>query len=250
MSAAFRRAASMRVGDARLRNKLGATLPNGVESNDVLHAYRVAFDLFSRYKHAWLNVENVFGNRGERKKVVWYYLRVLFATASVDEDGRTRRITSMDGMGHVWLHLRNALLALYRSELVLHAEERKLDAFRPHFVLASLFCDRELEFPTLARARSVLQLESVAQRKRMLETAKEPLPTRNIGDNRWACRGIVAILRREKFQEVIDHLKNGISAKSLGTSYLKKVPQRRRIESERSRLKDLKPSRLFCASRN
>ncbi len=39
----------------------------------------------------------------------------------------------MDDMGHVWGYLRSALYAMDRPELVLHAEERNLDAFRAHF---------------------------------------------------------------------------------------------------------------------
>ncbi len=56
----------------------------------------------------------------------------------------------------------------------------------------------------------------------MLERAEErkedsigTSPHENVGELQWACRDIAAMLRREQFEEVVDHLKNGISAKYL-----------------------------------
>ncbi len=56
-------------------------------------------------------------------------------------------------------------------------------------------------------------LERAKERKERI--LSEPPFTRNVGELQWACRDIAAMLRREQFEEMVDHLKNGISAKHL-----------------------------------
>ncbi len=78
------------------------------------------------------------------------------------------------------------------------------------------------------RLRLLCRIDSADHRRKMLalrklERAKErkekilseTLPARNIGELQWACRDIAAMLRREQFKIVFDHLKNGIPARKL-----------------------------------
>lgn len=132
-SAAFRVAVSMRKDDARMWNKLGATLANGGESDDALRAYRRAVDICPAYTRAWVNVGTAYGNRGEHAKAIRYYLRALAATGKAEEGGRGKGKRCMEDMGHVWGYMRSALISLGMAELVPDAEQRNLDAFRPHF---------------------------------------------------------------------------------------------------------------------
>ncbi len=72
----------------------------------------------------------------------------------------------------------------------------------------------------------------------MIERAKErneriltePLPTRNTCELQWDCRDIEAMPRREKFKQVVNHLKNGISAKKLRNELLMEASTETRRE--------------------
>lgn len=131
-ASAFRCAVSMRTNDARLWNKLGATLANGGETDDALRAYRRAVDISPSFIRAWVNVGTAYGNRSEWDKAARYYLRALAMCTEAREQQTSRRSVH-DDMRHVWEYLRGALFSMDREDLAEYVDRADLDALRQHF---------------------------------------------------------------------------------------------------------------------
>ncbi len=118
---ALRRAVAGREDDARLWNRLGATLANGGRSDEALRAYRRAVDLCPLYLRAWVNVGTAYANNNDFGRAARYYLRALDMA------------TDAEDMAHVWSYLRSSLLSLDRMDLVEYCETSNLEAMRKHF---------------------------------------------------------------------------------------------------------------------
>lgn len=118
---ALRRALAGRDDDARLWNRLGATLANGGRTDDALRAYRRAVDLCPLYVRAWVNVGTAYANNHDFGRAARYYLRALDMASEAEE------------MAHVWEYLRTTLFTLEKDELVKYIDEKNLDAMREHF---------------------------------------------------------------------------------------------------------------------
>ncbi len=85
------------------------------------------------------------------------------------------------------------------------------------------------------------KLEKAKERKERVVSGTPP--KRNVGEVQWVCRDIAAMPHREKFQEMVGHLKNGIAAKRFGSSNLKSTaPHHSHTESVKSRMTNLKLS--------
>ncbi len=56
-------------------------------------------------------------------------------------------------------------------------------------------------------------LERAKERKERI--LSEPPLTRNVGELQWACRDIAGSCAEKNLKEMVDHVKNGISAKHL-----------------------------------
>ncbi len=105
---AFRCPVNMHAGDARLWNKVWATLANDDESDKALHAYQHAVDLSPLHARVG-DFETANGNRVKHGEAVRFCLRALAATARGDEEGRSGQHTPMEETGHSWGRLRSAL---------------------------------------------------------------------------------------------------------------------------------------------
>jgi len=157
---ALRAAVVLSPTDARLWNKLGATLANGGAGRDALRAYRKAVSLDGGFIRAWVNVGTAYANEGDGAAAVRYYLKALSLLAAKERSGAgepgvdapaataaAAAVVDVPGGGyagrggfggnageapHVWEYLRANLIASRREDLLPLVEAGDVDAFRPH----------------------------------------------------------------------------------------------------------------------
>lgn len=122
---AFRRAIAANPQDARLWNKLGATLANGFEASEALRAYRKAVDLSPNFVRAWVNVGTAYANTGDFPRAARYYLKALSMT-----DKRVNSDAGKIDIAHVWEYLKTTLVAMDRDDLVPLLDRADPEAFR------------------------------------------------------------------------------------------------------------------------
>lgn len=133
---ALRRAVAERADDARLWNRLGATLANGGRSEEALRAYRRAVDLCPLYVRAWVNVGTAYANNNEFERAARYYVRALvMGRDQGDNDNNTATTTGRNGRvemdtEHVWGYLRSTLLSLGEKELLGACDRGDLEEIR------------------------------------------------------------------------------------------------------------------------
>lgn len=145
--------------DARLWNKLGATIAYGGAGRDALRAYRKAVDLDAGFIRAWVNVGTAYANEGDGAAAVRYYLKALSLLAATERSGAGEAGVDLPtaapaaaagapgggdyaergGFGgndgeapHVWEYLRANLIASRREDLLPLVDAGDVDAFRPH----------------------------------------------------------------------------------------------------------------------
>lgn len=139
-AAALRTAVELAPADARLWNKLGATLANGGAGRDALRAYRKAVDLDAGFIRAWVNVGTAYANEGDGANAVRYYLKALSLLHAKERAGGGEAGVDAAGPGsplggeapHVWQYLRANLIITRREDLLAYVDAGDVDAIRQH----------------------------------------------------------------------------------------------------------------------
>lgn len=140
-ASALRTAVELSPGDARLWNKLGATLANGGAGREALLAYRKAVDLDAGFIRAWVNVGTAYANEGDGAHAVRYYLKALSLLHAKERagggeagvDAAADPVSDVGGEApHVWQYLRANLIVSQREDLLPYVDAGDVDAIRQH----------------------------------------------------------------------------------------------------------------------
>ena len=127
----FRAALQVRPDDARLWNKLGATMANGNQSENAVTAYRRALELYPGFVRARYNLGISCINLGARREAAEHFLTALDMQRQGMGPGG-RRSTMSDT---IWSTLRMTLSLIGQAALIPLCDEKQVDRLKNEFGL-------------------------------------------------------------------------------------------------------------------
>jgi len=129
---AFQSALQLRPEDARLWNKLGATLANSRRSEDALVAYSRALDLSPGFARAQYNVGIAYSNLVMYPEAARAFLQALHMQQS-SLPGSSAGLTNSVSSAAIWEVLRSTFAMMQRPDLIEKAELGAITAFEDEF---------------------------------------------------------------------------------------------------------------------
>ncbi|KAK2727765.1 hypothetical protein QYM36_008301 [Artemia franciscana] len=108
----FRAALTVRPNDARLWNRLGATLANGGNSEESIEAYRTALNLFPGFVRARYNLSVACIHLRAYREAAEHLVSALNMQASATLPGKSSVMSDS-----IWITLRSVLSKLERRDL-------------------------------------------------------------------------------------------------------------------------------------
>lgn len=122
----FRAALQVRQDDFQLWNSYGATLANGGRSEEAVHAYRRALELYPAFVRARYNVGITCCTLRAYREAAQHFLVSLNQQASVTEQQNYRGANGTTMSDNIWNSLRTVLTLMDDKELLKAVEQRDL----------------------------------------------------------------------------------------------------------------------------